>query len=216
MPYVAELEAPTRTQAAHGLQVFHGDDGLEVASNSTVAMGGAKSEVFSEENEPKQRRRMWCFIIAGVLLLVVIAVSVVGGVLGSRYNHRTPTTSNATATTSSATSPAIPSASPSTTSSPVYASSSIGVTGWWTGASSFSIRLVYQGEDGYLRLMQYNSGDSSWSTMTTLTTLDARLGSPFAISAFNGTLFFNRPVISTNVSRIASFPHYLFSVSNAR
>ncbi|KAL7798574.1 hypothetical protein V8C37DRAFT_368331 [Trichoderma ceciliae] len=183
-PDHAELEVSTKPHFAHGLQVFRGDEGLEVASNGSAGVGNTETGDSNKEREP--RRKMPWLIAAAIVFLLVVVGAVLSGVLVSRHNHETRTTPNATMTPSS------------TSSSPIYAGSSIGVTGWWTSTSDFSIRLVYQGGDGDLRLMRYNSGQGNWSTMTTLTDLDAKLGSPIATSCFNSTLFFDSLVTGDN------------------
>ncbi|KAM0260397.1 hypothetical protein ACHAQJ_002799 [Trichoderma viride] len=203
-PYFAELEVSTKAQIAYGLEAVRGYEALEVTSNFPSGVDSEKSN-----KGLKSRKRTIWLIVAAVVFLLVIVGAVVGGILKSRHNSKALITPNATASVSSTTSPSsaasTSSSSPSSSatsssisSSPVYAGSSIGVTGWWTGTSDFSIRLVYQGDDGNLRLMQYNSGDDGWSTMTTFTNLDVKMGSPIAISSFNSTMFFDRPVISGN------------------
>jgi hypothetical protein len=113
-------------------------------------------------------------------------------VLGLRLNNtKTPTkTPQASAT---------PPATSSTPANAVYATSGIGVTGWWTGPSSFTIRLVYQGTDGYLRLMRYHSGDGNWSTLATFSDANAKLGSPIAASSYSIPFYCFSPITSSNV-----------------
>ncbi|KAL7942615.1 hypothetical protein V8C42DRAFT_354739 [Trichoderma barbatum] len=188
-PEVGGLEVSTKAQLAQGLEVFRGYEGLEGVNNGPDDSCGTKTEGFIEETERKPRREKLWLILAGVAMLLAIVAAVLGGVLGPRRNHKTPAeTPEASAT------------SPASSDSPnaVYLSSSIGVTGWWTGSSSFTIRLIYQGQDGNLLLMRYHSGDGKWSTLAILTDTKAKLGSPIAASCFNIPFFFFTPVTSSN------------------
>lgn len=217
-PYVADLEVSTKTQFAQGLEVVRGYDGLEVVNNGP---DGIKTEGFIQGDGRSPRRKKLWLIVGGVVLLLVVVAAVVGGVLGSRHSHKTPAPTPDTSATppASSSSPSSSSSSsdppPSNPPNAVYASSGIGVTGWWTGSSSFTIRLIYQGEDGNLRLMRYHSGDGKWSTLATLTGLNAKRGSPIAASCFNIPNYFFSPVTSTNVSPVFRILRHLHAVSNA-
>lgn len=184
------LEASTKVQTAYGLEVVDKDS----SSNMDNVEGG-------KQHNPK-RKRLW-LIVAAVVLVLVIVGAVVGGVVGSQNSHKTLATPSSSSTPSSSTS----APSSSATASSVYASSGIGVTGWWTSQSDFSIRLAYQGPDSYLHMMQYNSGDDGWSAMTILTNLDIKKGSPIAISCFNSSIFFDAAVNSASVRNTSNpFP----------
>ncbi|KAK6448336.1 hypothetical protein FP744_10004586 [Trichoderma asperellum] len=183
------LEASTKVQTAYGLEVVDKDG----STNMDNIEGG-------KQHNPK-RKRLW-IIVAAVVLVLVIVGAVVGGVVGSQNSHKTLATPSSSSTPSSSTS----APSSSATASSVYASSGIGVTGWWTSQSDFSIRLAYQGSDSYLHMMQYNSGDDGWSAMTILTNLDVKKGSPIAVSCFNSSIFFDATVNSaTNFTQIEIF-----------
>lgn len=196
------LEASPKVQTANGLESTS-KDGLSNMDN----IEGAR---WSKPNNSK-RRRLW-LIVAAVVLVLVIVGAVVGGVVGSRSSHKTLATPSSSPTPASSTSS--PSPSSSATANSVYANSGIGVTGWWTSESDFSIRLAYQGDDSYLHMMQYNSGDDGWSTMTILTNLDLGKGSPIAISCFNSSVFFNSAVNSNSVSNISNAFRGTHAVSN--
>lgn len=212
LPDVGGLEVSTKVQVAQGLEVFRGYDGLEVVNHGQHGIGGTKTEGFTEETEQKPRGKKLWLILGGVALLLVIAGAVLGGVLGSRHNHKAPVETPGASATSEA------SGKPPSSSDPppnaVYATSGIGVTGWWTGSSSFTIRLIYQGHDGDLRLMRYHSGDGKWSTLANLTGTKAKLGTPIAASCFNIPFFFFTPVTSSNVSLLFIDLHGLFAVVN--
>ncbi|KAJ4854846.1 uncharacterized protein T069G_10404 [Trichoderma breve] len=195
-PDVGGLEVSTKAQIAQGLEAFRGYDGLEVVNNAQAGIDGIKTEGFIKETERKPRRKKLWLVLAGIALLLVIVGAVLGGVLGSRHIHKAPTETPGVATAPDA------SGKPPRSSDPppnaVYATSGIGVTGWWTGSSSFTIRLIYQGHDGDLRLMQYHSGDGKWSTLANLTGTNAKLGTPIAASCFNIPFFFFTPMTSSN------------------
>lgn len=214
---------PGSDHNAEGLEVVHnqGFDGLEASPKVQTAYVDAMSKDGSDNMEnvegarwskthSPRRKRLW-LIVAAVVVVLVIVGAVVGGVVGSRNNHKTlaaaPGSSSAASSTTSA-------PSSSATASPVHAGSGIGVTGWWTSQSDFSIRLAYQGDDSYLHMMQYNSGDDDWSAMTILTNLDVKLGSPIAISCFNSSIFFNSAVNSDSVSNTSNAFRGTHAVSN--
>lgn len=189
-PDLNGLEASAKIQAAYGSEAM-GKDG---SSN----MDNIEGVRWNKPNNSK-KKRLW-IIVAAVVLVLVIVGAVVGGVVGSRNSHKTLATPSSSSTPASTTS----APSSSATASSVYAASAIGVTGWWTSQSDFSIRLGYQGDDDYLHMMQYNSGDKDWSTMTILTNLDMKKGSPIAISCFNSSIFFNAAVNSDSVSNTST------------
>lgn len=147
-------------QVEQALEVFRGRDDLEAVDPGANAFVRVNTESFIEKPEhdtpDKQlRKKQWLiFVLSGIALLFVILAAVLGIALGLRPNNiKTPTETPQASTTP-----------PTTSSKPanaVYATSGIGVTGWWTGPSSFTICLAYQGSDGYLRLMRYHSGDGN-------------------------------------------------------
>ncbi|KAL6898211.1 hypothetical protein GGI43DRAFT_428447 [Trichoderma evansii] len=169
-----------------GLGVRPPEDGLEVWSPE---VGGLEiSNRVQVEQALELRKKPWLIrVLTGVALLFVIVAAVLGVVLGLRLNNRTHSESSTT-----------PPASSSKPTNAVYANSGIGVTGWWTGPSSFTIRLVYQGQDGYLRLMRYHSGDGKWSTLATFSDAKAKLGTPIAASCYNIPFYCFSPITSSD------------------
>ncbi|KAM0455652.1 hypothetical protein ACHAPV_007730 [Trichoderma viride] len=141
-------------EVEQALEVFRGCDDLEAVDPGANGFVRINTESFIEKPEQsppdEQPRKKQCLILvlSGIALLFVILAAVLGIALGLQLNNnnsKTPTeTPQASATP------------PTTSSKPanaVYATLGIGVTGWWTRPSSFTIRLAYQGSDGYLRLM---------------------------------------------------------------
>lgn len=196
------LEASPKVQAAYGLEA--------VSKDGSSNMDNIEGARWSKKPNPR-RKRLW-LIVAAVVLVLVIVGAVVGGVVGSRSNHKALATPSPSSTPSSSSSTSAPSSS--ATASSVDASSAIGVTGWWSSNSDFSIRLAYQGDDSYLHMMQYNSGDDDWSTMTILTNLDVKQGSPIAMSCFNNPIFSNSDPNSDNVSNTSLAMRDTHVVSN--
>ncbi|KAL7804740.1 hypothetical protein V8C44DRAFT_342808 [Trichoderma aethiopicum] len=189
------LEVSTHAQVGQGLEVF-GDDGLQVVNFGLDGIGGdSKSEAQIDETERKATRKKLWLMIAGVISLLVIVAAVVGGVVASRHRH---TSSSAGSQASSTPSPSSTSSKPPSSPNDAHARSGIGVTGWWTGSSSFNIRLFYQGQDGDLRVMGYHSGDGNWSKLATLEDTKAKRGTSIAASSFNVPVFYFTPVTSTN------------------
>ncbi|OTA08629.1 hypothetical protein A9Z42_0003280 [Trichoderma parareesei] len=187
------LEVSTNAEVEQGLEVFHGDDGLQVVNLGLDGIGGeSKSEAQIKEPERKPARKKLWLIIAGVVSLLVIVAAIVGGVVASR--HRYTSSPSASSTPSASPTPSKPSSSPNA----AHERSGIGVTGWWTGSSKFNIRLIYQGQDGNLRIMGYHSGDGNWSTLATLKDTKAKQGTPIAASCFNVPVFYFTPVTSSN------------------
>lgn len=197
-PEVGGLEFSTRVQIEQVSEVFRGCDDLETVDLRANGFVKINAESFNEK--PKQNlsdeqstKKQWLILVlSGITLLFIIVATVLGIVLGLRLNNtKTPTeTPQASAT---------PPATSSKPANAAYATSGIGVTGWWTGPSSFTIRLVYQGQDGYLRLMRYHSGDGNWSTLATFSDANAKLGSPIAASSYNIPFYCFSPITSSNV-----------------
>ncbi|KAL7893630.1 hypothetical protein HDV63DRAFT_183290 [Trichoderma sp. SZMC 28014] len=193
---VGGLEFSTRVQVEQAAEVFRGCDDLEAVDASANGLVKINSQSFNEKPEQnpsdeQSRKKQWLiFFLSGITLLFIIVAAVLGIVLGLRLNNN-----------SSKTTPQASATPPATSSKPanaVYATSGIGVTGWWTGPSSFTIRLVYQGQDGYLRLMRYHSGDGNWSTLATFSDANAKLGSPIAASSYNIPFYCFSPITSSN------------------
>lgn len=202
--YYPGLEVSTNAQVGQGLEVFRGDDGLEVVNFGLDAVGsGSKNEAEIKESERKEpvRKKLWLIVAGVVISLLVIAAAVAGGVVASRrHGHKSATTRPDDSAGSQPSS--TPSTSSNSSSSPnaAYARSGVGVTGWWTSSSSFNIRLIYQGQDGDLRLMRYHSGDGKWSMLATFEDTKAKRGTPIAASCFNVPVFYFTPVTDSNVS----------------
>lgn len=197
------LEVSHRVSGAGAPEVYNAYDGLEVVNGDMIGVGsevkldsGAAVEQQLPQRSPR-RKKLW-IVVAAVVTLLVIVAAVVGGVVGSR--HRNSVTTASSSSNPSSDSSSTPSSTPSSTSpNAAYSSSSVAVTGWWTSTSSYSIRLFYQGKDGHLRLISYDSEDGMWSTVTSLTGPNLRLGSPIATCNYNSTLYFNSAVTATNV-----------------
>ncbi|EHK43488.1 uncharacterized protein TrAtP1_001250 [Trichoderma atroviride] len=205
-PDVGGLEVSTPVQVEQALEAFRGCDDLEAVDPGANAFVRVNTDSFIEKHEQtppdnKSRKKQWLiFVLAGVALLFVIVAAVLGIVLGLRLNNNNIKTPSETPQAS-----ATPPATSSKPANAVYATSGIGVTGWWTGPSSFTIRLVYQGSDGYLRLMRYHSGDGNWSTLATFSDTNAKLGSPIAASSYNIPYYCFTPITSSDVREPPSF-----------
>lgn len=202
------MEVNHRLSGTTAPEVYNAYDGLEVVNGEMIDASNkikVDTEAAVEEPLPQrspQRKKLW-LIVGAVALVLVIVAAVVGGVVGSRHHNSTTTASSSSdpSSTSSSTSSSTPSPTPSSTSpNAAHSSSSLSVTGWWTTTSSYSIRLFYQGKDGNLRLIGYDSTDGMWSTVTTLTGPSVKLGSPIATCNYNTTVYFSSAVNSGNVS----------------
>ncbi|KAK1254112.1 hypothetical protein MKX08_008107 [Trichoderma sp. CBMAI-0020] len=200
------LEVSHRLSGTTAPEVYGAYDGLEVVNGNMIDASNkvkVDTEAAAEEPLPQKgpgKKKLW-IIVGAVVLVVVVVAAVVGGVVGSRHHNSTTTasTSSDPSSTSSSPSSSTPSPTPSSTSpNAAYSSSSIAVTGWWTTTSSYSIRLFYQGKDGHLRLIGYDSTDGMWSTVTTLSGPDVKLGSPIATCNYNTTVYFGSAVNSGN------------------
>jgi hypothetical protein len=181
------LEPSTKDQPGYGVEA--------VSKDGSSNMDNIENARWSQKPNPR-RKRLW-LIVAAVVLVLVIVGAVVGGVVGSQSSSH-----KASATPSSSSSPSPSTSTPSSSATPssIDSKSAIGVTGWWNSESDFSIRLAYQGDDTYMHVMQYNSGDDDWSTMTILTELDMAPDSPIALSCFNNSISSNSAPTSDNVS----------------
>jgi hypothetical protein len=135
--------------------------------------GAAKTVVFTTtETKGQYLRGRLIFISAAIALLVIIA-TILGAVLGTRAKrHGSPLT------------PANTTISPST----IRKNSGLAVTGW-RNASDFSIRLFYQGQDGFLRMNGFETASGNWASSPPF--VQARDGTPLAASCFNASYFFN-------------------------
>ncbi|KAL9488804.1 hypothetical protein ACSS6W_001081 [Trichoderma asperelloides] len=199
-PDVGGLQVSTRVQVEQALEAFRGCDDLEAVNPSSSGIARANTESFIEEIEQKQNppnKKPWLILVlAGIALLFVIVAAVLGVVVGLRLNNNKTTPAESPQASSTTTTPPVSSSKPA---SAVHANSGIGVTGWWTGPSSFTIRLVYQGQDGYLRLMRYHSGDGKWSTLAIFSDARAKLGTPIAASCYNIPYYCFSPITSSDV-----------------
>lgn len=215
-PDVGGLQVSTRVQVEQALEAFRGCDDLEAVNPSSSGIARVNTESFIEEIEQKQsppNKKPWLILVlAGVALLFVIVAAVLGVVVGLRLNNNSNNNNDNNKTTPAespqASSTTTPPISPSKPANAVHAGSGIGITGWWTGPSSFTIRLVYQGQDGYLRLMRYHSGDGKWSTLAIFSDARAKLGTPIAASCYNIPYYCFSPITSSDVSPCFLFPQF--------
>jgi hypothetical protein len=148
-----------------------------------VGNGVDPSVVAPPASSPAQEKlhrlkRTVIWLVVATVLLIVVAV-VLGAVLGTKLKSK------------SAAPTATPVSSPTATASPTPSSirknTAISVTGWRSG-SEFSIRLFYQGDDAYLRIIGLESINSSWSAPSTI--VQAKPGTPIAASSYNNEAFF--------------------------
>jgi hypothetical protein len=145
---------------------------IETEVNGSVA---AAQPIFGTHGRNPQRSRLW--IVGIVAVILVFLGAILGAILGTKLHHATPVASTST-----------PSPGPSPTA--IRHNSALAVTGWRNGAD-FSIRLFFQGDDGYLRISAFESTTQSWSSPVLFTT--ARAGTPLAASSFNSASFFGDP-----------------------
>lgn len=177
-PEVGGLQVSTRVQVEQALEVFRGCDDLEAIdpNSSGIARANTESLIDKIEQEPNKqpRKKPWLILVLiGVALLFVMVAAVLGIVLGLRLNNKNNNNNDNKTPSEPSTTPPASSSKPFNA---VYASSGIGVTGWWTDPSSFTIRLVYQRQDCHLRLMRYHSGNGKWSTLATFSDAKAKIG----------------------------------------
>jgi len=110
----------------------------------------------------RRLKRTIVWLVVAVILLIVLAVvlrAVVGIKLASETAALTVTVTASLITSLNAT----PTSSPTASLSSIRKNTVLSVTGWRSG-SEFSIRLFYQGDDVYLRIIGFESGNSSWAT----------------------------------------------------
>ncbi len=115
-----------------------------------------------------QRRSLWITVCVAVVLLVVI----LGAVLGTQLHK-------GSGSAPALPGPAIPDPVPVSTIRP---NSGLGVTGWRSG-TDFNIRLLYQSNDGYMRLVGSNSKFGNWTVPLALA--KAELGTPLTLCSFH-------------------------------
>jgi hypothetical protein len=151
-------------------------DGHFVGNGVDPSVAAPASSPAQEKMHRLKRTILW--LVVATVLLIVVAV-VLGAVLGTKLKSKSAAP---TATPSSS-----PTASP--TPSIVRKNTAISVTGWRSG-SEFSIRLFYQGDDAYLRIIGFESSNSSWSAPSTI--VQAKPGTPIAASSYNNEAFFWR------------------------
>jgi hypothetical protein len=130
----------------------------------------------------RRLKRTIVWLVVAVILLIVLVV-VLGAVLGTKL-HSKPTVVTQTSTFSL---PATPTSSSTASPSAVRKNTAISATGWRSG-SEFSIRLFYQGDDAYLRVVRFESSNSSWSAPSTI--VQAKPGTPIAASSYDNSVFF--------------------------
>jgi Fungal fucose-specific lectin len=128
-----------------------------------------------DNQRPLKRTILW---LGGAVVLLIVLAIVLGAVLGTEL-HRKSRAPSLTNTSSNLTnSSSTPPPSPTT----ARKGTAISVTGWRSG-SEFSIRLFYQGNDEYLRIIGFESSNSSWSVPATF--VQAKPGTPIAALSFN-------------------------------
>jgi len=190
--------ADRRNHDSAGIEVVH-----ELPNNLPSSLNaGTKAELASQFGGdgvdqsipapaagPPLRRvnRTIVWLVVTIILLVVLAV-VLGTVLGTKLHSKSAAPSTTSASSLAATPTSSPTASPST----VRKNTAISVTGYRNGPE-FSIRLFYQGNDAYLRIIGFESGNSSWSAPSTI--LQAKLGTPIAAASYNNNAFFGTSTV---------------------
>jgi hypothetical protein len=183
----------TKEHDSSGIEVVHElpnnlHSSLNVSTSGELANPFAEANVdqhvgAAEARPPAQynggRLKRTIIWLVGAIVFLIIFVIVVGVVLGAKLDRKPPAPSSTSTSSNSAT---------TTTSSPTPAPTSprrgtaISVTGWRNG-SDYSIRLFYQGNDQYLRIIGFESSNSSWSAPTTFA--QAKAGTPIAAASFN-------------------------------
>jgi hypothetical protein len=155
-------------------------DGHFVGNGVDPSVAAPPASSPAQEKMHRLKRTILWLVVATVVLIVVVVV--LGAVLGTKLKSKSAAP---TATPSSS-----PTASP--TPSSVRKNTAISVTGWRSG-SEFSIRLFYQGDDAYLRIIGFESSNSSWSAPSTI--VQAKPGTPIAASGFNSGAFFGSSTV---------------------
>ncbi|KAK8113873.1 hypothetical protein PG999_005942 [Apiospora kogelbergensis] len=121
---------------------------------------------------PEWRRRPWLLWLGGVIALLVIAGSVVGGVLGSRKSQE----GQAMATPSTSTLPSPGDSSTEDNVTPpksIRMHSKLAASAWRDSThANYTLRLFYQGTDNIMRFVENTSENKNWTGVVALDTLD--------------------------------------------
>lgn len=134
-------------------------------------------------NNVHRRNRAIAWLVVNVVLLIVLTV-VLGAVLGTKLaNEAVAPTITVTASPTNSLN-ASPTSSTAVSPTGILRNTALSVTGWQSG-SGFSIRLFYQGDDAYLRIIGFHSSKGSWSVFA-----QAKPGTPIAASSYNSNSFF--------------------------
>ncbi|KAI1151281.1 hypothetical protein F4825DRAFT_451690 [Nemania diffusa] len=134
--------------------------------------GETSSALVNSNSKPHMKRLRPSILIGAGILVLVVVVSVVGGVIGNR--HRSSVSPIPTYETQTLL-PTTPSKSPPTTlptSLPTSPTSihlrpsppRLAVSGWRTTGGIFYLRVFYQDKDNTLWFLKYSSDGSSWGS----------------------------------------------------
>jgi hypothetical protein len=155
--------------------------GAFVGDGVNQSMVASPAGAPAQDNTGRLKQTIVRLVVAIILLTVLVIV--LGAVLGTKLHRKSAAPTPTSTGSLSATSTSSPTASPST----VRKTTAVSVTGWRSG-SEFSIRLFYQGDDAYLRIIGFESSNRSWTAPLSIT--QAKPGTPIAASSFNKGLFF--------------------------
>jgi len=163
-------------------------DGHFIGNGGDPSVAAPPASSPAQEKMHRLKRTILWLVVATVLLIVVAVV--LGAVLGTKLKSKSAVPTATYSNSPTATHSSSPTASP--TPSSVRKNTAISVTGWRSG-SEFSIRLFYQGDDAYLRIIGFESSNSSWSAPSTI--VQAKPGTPIAASGFNSGAFFGSSTV---------------------
>lgn len=174
-PKYSDLEAVP--QMVHGtpIETDHYAIGGGEPKNEPPSPGPNAELVTTVANSRLRRWILW--LVLAVVCLVIIIV-IIAAVLGARIHDITPTQTSTITIAVTMTVTATASATPTS----IRQNSALGVTGWRAG-SDFSIRLFYQGDDSFLRLVAFESTNEMWSSPSAF--VKTKLGTPIAASSFD-------------------------------
>ncbi|KAI1649128.1 uncharacterized protein F4817DRAFT_314066 [Daldinia loculata] len=177
-----------------GIIPFKGD---AIPYNQPQVYGAYSSKELAPQppvrRENGERRKLY-LLIGGLVVLAVIVGAVVGGVLGSKATSSKATSSHASDVSSEPASSS--SSSPSPTSTPSSSTSQsvnttairpktrLTVTGRRIQGNGFTSRLFWQGGDNKIRTSRYSSSSSQWSTPLVFNDIDAKPGTPIAVTIY--------------------------------